>query len=186
MLLQQGKGADAGATFGGGGNTVFGAAGADNFLTKFTTVVACFFMLSSVVLGLQGRSGSASSGNIFKGVAQQAPVAPAGPTTDNQEIQKEVAAEIEKAKAAKKASAGEMATKKVTVGGDSMNKAATTTQSASSSKIITQVKDAVEAKKNMTSAAAKTVTAEATKMKNVASETVKKVVTPVTEGKIPQ
>ena len=39
ILLQQGKGADAGASFGGGASgTVFGAAGAGNFLSRTTAV----------------------------------------------------------------------------------------------------------------------------------------------------
>ena len=41
VLLQQGKGADAGAAFGAGAsNTVFGSAGSGNFLTRATTVAA--------------------------------------------------------------------------------------------------------------------------------------------------
>ena len=41
ILIQHGKGADAGASFGGGGSqTVFGSAGSANFLTRFTAVLA--------------------------------------------------------------------------------------------------------------------------------------------------
>lgn len=51
VLVQQGKGADAGATFGGGGgNTVFGAAGATDFITKLTTALAIGFMVTSIFL----------------------------------------------------------------------------------------------------------------------------------------
>lgn len=52
VLVQQGKGADAGATFGGGGgsNTMFGAAGAGSFLTKLTTGLAIAFMCTSILL----------------------------------------------------------------------------------------------------------------------------------------
>jgi preprotein translocase subunit SecG len=51
VLLQQGKGADAGATFGGGGggNTVLGTGGAD-FITKLTTGMAIAFMVTSIML----------------------------------------------------------------------------------------------------------------------------------------
>ena len=39
VLIQQGKGADAGAAFGGGSSaSTFGASGAGSFLTKLTTV----------------------------------------------------------------------------------------------------------------------------------------------------
>ena len=55
ILLQQGKGASIGATFGGGGNTVFGASGADNFLTRFTTGVAILFFVTSVSLALAAK-----------------------------------------------------------------------------------------------------------------------------------
>lgn len=74
VLLQQGKGADAGVTLGGGGNTVFGAAGADNFITRFTTILACCFMITSVYLGVQSKPGSPAEGRLFKDVAASAPV----------------------------------------------------------------------------------------------------------------
>ncbi|MBI4040538.1 MAG: preprotein translocase subunit SecG [Deltaproteobacteria bacterium] len=51
VLLQAGKGADAGATLGvGGAQTVFGAGGAAPFLTKLTTAMAVIFMLTSIGL----------------------------------------------------------------------------------------------------------------------------------------
>jgi len=44
ILIQQGKGAEMGASFGAGGaNTVFGAAGSGNALTKTTTILAILF-----------------------------------------------------------------------------------------------------------------------------------------------
>jgi preprotein translocase subunit SecG len=58
VLLQQGKGADAGAAFGGGGNTVFGASGADNLLTKVTTFTAIAFMITSVLLATSSSNSS--------------------------------------------------------------------------------------------------------------------------------
>lgn len=51
VLLQQGKGADAGATFGGGTSaSVFGAAGATDFITRLTTSLAIGFMVTSILL----------------------------------------------------------------------------------------------------------------------------------------
>jgi len=51
ILLQQGKGADAGASFGGGGSqTVFGAQGSGNFLARFTGVLAASFFVTSLTL----------------------------------------------------------------------------------------------------------------------------------------
>lgn len=52
ILMQRGKGADMGASFGGGGsNTVFGASGSGNFLTRTTTILAVAFFLLSLLLG---------------------------------------------------------------------------------------------------------------------------------------
>ncbi|MBX7136682.1 MAG: preprotein translocase subunit SecG [Oligoflexia bacterium] len=50
VLLQQGKGADMGAAFGGGSNTLFGAAGAGNMISKITTGICVAFMITSVLL----------------------------------------------------------------------------------------------------------------------------------------
>jgi preprotein translocase subunit SecG len=52
VLLQHGKGADAGATFGGGqsSNTMFGSQGALPFLMKLTVVCATLFFASSLLL----------------------------------------------------------------------------------------------------------------------------------------
>jgi len=46
ILMQHGKGADAGAAFGSGASaTVFGARGSGNFMTRATTVIAILFFL---------------------------------------------------------------------------------------------------------------------------------------------
>ncbi len=46
ILIQHGKGADAGAAFGSGASaTVFGARGSGNFLSKMTTVIAILFFV---------------------------------------------------------------------------------------------------------------------------------------------
>ncbi len=50
VLIQQGKGADLGATLSGGSNTLFGAAGAADFITKLTTSTAIAFMVTSILL----------------------------------------------------------------------------------------------------------------------------------------
>lgn len=52
VLIQQGKGAGMGASFGSGAsNTVFGASGAGNFMTRTTAVLAVMFFVLSLVLG---------------------------------------------------------------------------------------------------------------------------------------
>ena len=65
ILLQQGKGADMGATFGGGGNTLFGASGADTLLIKITTITAILFMCTSVFLAISGRPGGKFQSKLF-------------------------------------------------------------------------------------------------------------------------
>ena len=51
VLLQHGKGADAGAAFGSGASaTVFGAKGSGNFLTKATSIVAMLFFVTCLGL----------------------------------------------------------------------------------------------------------------------------------------
>jgi preprotein translocase subunit SecG len=50
VLLQQGKGADVGAVFGGSSQTVFGSSGAGNILTKITWSAAALFFATSIFL----------------------------------------------------------------------------------------------------------------------------------------
>ncbi|MEH6355655.1 MAG: preprotein translocase subunit SecG [Marinobacter sp.] len=53
VLIQQGKGADAGAAFGGGASqTVFGSQGSGSFLTRFTTFLAIAFFVTSFTLAI--------------------------------------------------------------------------------------------------------------------------------------
>lgn len=52
VLLQQGKGADAGASFGAGASsTVFGSQGTTTFLSRVTAILATAFFMSSLGLG---------------------------------------------------------------------------------------------------------------------------------------
>ena len=51
ILMQHGKGADAGAAFGSGASaTVFGARGSGNFLTRATTIIAVLFFVVCLAL----------------------------------------------------------------------------------------------------------------------------------------
>jgi len=59
VLLQTGKGAEIGATFGGSSQTVFGPRGAGTLLSKLTVVAAVVFMITSISLSyLKGRPGT--------------------------------------------------------------------------------------------------------------------------------
>lgn len=54
ILLQHGKGADAGATFGssGGSGSLFGASGASSFLSRSTAIMATIFFITTFALVL--------------------------------------------------------------------------------------------------------------------------------------
>ena len=59
ILIQHGKGADAGAAFGSGASTtVFGASGSGNFLTKTTTALAFVFLINSLTLAWMAKERS--------------------------------------------------------------------------------------------------------------------------------
>lgn len=52
VLIQQGKGAGMGASFGSGAsNTVFGSSGSGNFMTRTTAILATVFFVVSLILG---------------------------------------------------------------------------------------------------------------------------------------
>ncbi|VAX34723.1 hypothetical protein MNBD_NITROSPIRAE03-1681 [hydrothermal vent metagenome] len=51
VLIQGGKGAEIGSTFGGGSSqTIFGGRGAATFMNKLTTGIAIAFMITSLIL----------------------------------------------------------------------------------------------------------------------------------------
>ncbi|QEM68626.1 preprotein translocase subunit SecG [Geobacter sp. FeAm09] len=71
VLLQSGKGAEMGASFGSGGSqSVFGAGGGTTFLSKMTTGAAIIFMLTSLTLAY--ISGQPSSSSIMSGKGKSA------------------------------------------------------------------------------------------------------------------
>jgi preprotein translocase subunit SecG len=61
VLLQTGKGADMGAVLGGGSQTLFGASGAGNLLTKLTTGMAITFMATSLLIAIGQRQTPSST-----------------------------------------------------------------------------------------------------------------------------
>jgi len=81
VLLQQGKGADAGAAFGGGASqTLFGARGSANFMSRTTAILAVIFFSASLALAVLYSRQSAQSGrSITEQAAPAAPVVPAVP-----------------------------------------------------------------------------------------------------------
>ena len=88
ILLQQGKGAEIGAVFGGSSQTVFGASGAGNVLTKATWAMAAMFFATSIFLAYASTrrfTGSifGSGGGVNRRVVvppkPMVPLAPAAP-----------------------------------------------------------------------------------------------------------
>ena len=81
VLLQRGKGAEAGAAFGAGASgTVFGARGSTNFFSRTTAILATAFFATSLTLAYISSQSSGSPDSLIEEVAveetaQQAPEA---------------------------------------------------------------------------------------------------------------
>src|SRR5215470_15670714 len=79
VLLQRGKGAEAGAGFGAGASgTVFGARGASTALSRATAVFAAIFMINSLALAYLGTTTSKQE-EAQKTILDQAAAPPAKP-----------------------------------------------------------------------------------------------------------
>src|SRR6266478_5014471 len=82
VLLQRGKGAEAGAGFGSGASgTVFGARGTSTLFSKLTAVFAAMFFATSLTLAYLGSHATAQPTSVLERAAQAAaatqPAAPA-------------------------------------------------------------------------------------------------------------
>src|SRR5919106_3166490 len=78
VLLQQGKGSDVNAVFGGSSQTIFGSSGAGNFLTKLTSATAIVFMFTSLSLTIGNTKQGTKS--VFDNVpAETTPTTPEQP-----------------------------------------------------------------------------------------------------------
>jgi preprotein translocase subunit SecG len=81
VLLQHGKGADMGAAFGSGSaGSLFGSAGAANFLSRTTAILAAIFFVTS--LGLTYFSAPSKSGGVTQHLdvpASKSEATPAAP-----------------------------------------------------------------------------------------------------------
>lgn len=90
IMLQQGKGADMGASFGAGASgTLFGSSGSGNFMTHMTAVLATLFFVISLILGNlstnQSKKGSEWE-NLGQPVKSEQTTAPAAPTKPSSDI----------------------------------------------------------------------------------------------------
>jgi preprotein translocase subunit SecG len=85
VLLQRGKGADAGAGFGAGASgTVFGARGSASFMSRTTATLAVLFIATSLTLAyLGGRTPEAPKSVIDRvGIQDTTPALPEGTPTN--------------------------------------------------------------------------------------------------------
>ncbi len=85
VLLQRGKGADAGAAFGAGASgTVFGAKGSANFLSRTTAVLATLFFVTSLSLAFLGSRQQTSQSLMDSVVTPGEEISSAMPITDGE------------------------------------------------------------------------------------------------------
>ena len=78
ILVQHGKGADAGASFGGcGAATIFGASGSGNFLTRLTAVFTALFFVTSITLAIFAKKQTTDAYSLSS--VQSVSAAPAQP-----------------------------------------------------------------------------------------------------------
>jgi preprotein translocase subunit SecG len=77
VLMQRGKGAEAGAGFGSGASgTVFGARGTSTLFSKLTAVFAGLFFVTSLTLAYLGTRSSSEPTSVLERAAQAAAAAP--------------------------------------------------------------------------------------------------------------
>ena len=75
VLIQRGKGADMGSSFGAGASaTLFGSSGSGNFLTRTTTLLGILFFVISIVLSNLGSRAHITSTGEFDNLEDTAPV----------------------------------------------------------------------------------------------------------------
>ena len=70
ILIQHGKGADMGASFGSGSSgSLFGASGSANFLSRSTAGLATVFFVTTLALAYLSNARPVSSGSVLEGAA---------------------------------------------------------------------------------------------------------------------
>lgn len=85
VLLQRGKGADAGAAFGSGASgTVFGASGSSNFFSRATAVLATLFFASSLTLAyMSSQQGARGLDSLLENASIEETIEQEPETTDS-------------------------------------------------------------------------------------------------------
>ena len=78
VLLQHGKGADMGASFGSGSSgSLFGATGSANFLSRSTAAAATVFFIATLALAYFGSRSGDQGGGVMSDLAKPAATAKA-------------------------------------------------------------------------------------------------------------
>lgn len=82
VLMQHGKGADAGAAFGGGASgSVFGSSGSANFLSRTTGILATVFFITSLGLSYLASNKPSQPSSVMEGASTlSTPATDAKPT----------------------------------------------------------------------------------------------------------
>jgi len=84
VLLQHGKGADAGASFGAGASgTVFGSQGSATFLSRVTAILAAAFFITSLALAFFAKEKSVTANDVGLPVPAVMEVKQEKPATDD-------------------------------------------------------------------------------------------------------
>ncbi|MDX9698089.1 MAG: preprotein translocase subunit SecG [Rhodocyclaceae bacterium] len=90
VLMQHGKGADAGAAFGGGGGgsggagSLFGSSGSANFLSRTTATLATVFFLTSLGLSYLASNKPTAPASVMEGAVTTTVPAPSVPAAGEQ------------------------------------------------------------------------------------------------------
>ncbi|WP_100638162.1 preprotein translocase subunit SecG [Marinobacter salexigens] len=88
VLIQQGKGADAGAAFGGGASqTVFGSQGSGSFLTRVTTLLAVVFFVTSFSLAVFAKQRAEVAGEAGIPTVKESRLTPAADAAAESEFE---------------------------------------------------------------------------------------------------
>ncbi len=88
VLVQHGKGADAGAAFGGGASgTVFGSKGSGSFLTRLTAILAAVFFANSLMLAWLVAHPDNTNGQSIIPTAVSEPASTSGAATSETSVE---------------------------------------------------------------------------------------------------
>ncbi|MCQ4348171.1 preprotein translocase subunit SecG [Pseudomonas stutzeri] len=97
VLLQQGKGADAGASFGAGASaTVFGSQGSATFLSRFTAILAAVFFVTSLGLAFfaKDKADMLSRGGLPDPAVLEVPSKPVADDVPVLDVQKPASSDV--------------------------------------------------------------------------------------------